>query len=829
MTELLRIRKPKRYSLLNQSQSNCRTRQLSQPHLLSGNIIQKKKEVITAFINRNYYSPQRLKPNFSNSLIAFDQLNSKLYTMKKYYNYLLNENKQTLISIESEKEKNEKMIMKEIELKDSKNFSINSYEKISVLNPLESVDEIRYRIEKLESDLYEVKSKYKSVEEYTSTITHLIEKEKWQLKNIDDEIVVQENKMKEIMKANRVLDMNIEQKNKIQISSKKYLMTIDDELEKVNKMMTHQELKKKKLQTITQKKNDYYVQLKTNYYTTTLNTREQLALIKSNQMDELRSIEEYQCKRAKKEKKYTSLILGMLIIQKYFLDNANPYSIDAQALKSSKEYTLLFSDHYIIKKNSTETKQSIQTIQTKESKESQKTRKSMINLEESIHQFNALNLNIKQLKTYYRQLLTNEQFTRKKMMDLNEKVLSLSYLKDAYTAKVNEIISKDYKNFKNLIKGNSRFKHFVRSNNKRCQTAKQALKKQNEKTYHLISSLLEDECKQHPDQKEIRQNKNKFIVKSHQCINSIKDAFDSLVLYFKDCSFFNDIDPASLSPSLSKMIMFPIKQNIISNIDCFINKHHEISRKQYVMRLLTYAHKKMNDEDAKFILNVLSHSENNPKQFLNSDLLLEIDIFNFYSNVKAMKNIINTSESILMHYSTNVLTSNKSQPQLVKPQQNLSAQEQAIVKNQGGVDDDASSTYNSKKKIKEKDSQNNTKDFSSSGYPLDNSNKNEKDNDGKNDSFNEIEVISSKRPVTSKITLSNSIIVKLYEPAMKKTRYIRQINEGLELIKQDTNFKRRYEFNINKKRKNFNQLKHELYPYNNPSNYIYITLYRNKC
>lgn len=85
-----------------------------------------------------------------------------------------------------------------------------------------------------------------------------------------------------------------------------------------------------------------------------------------------------------------------------------------------------------------------------------------INISELKQKFENLDITFEEIYNFYTKLNSQIAHYQNTMMTFNQKQINLETKKDMYTDKVKEILRKNYKNFDELVKNNSRFNNFMK-------------------------------------------------------------------------------------------------------------------------------------------------------------------------------------------------------------------------------------------------------------------------------------------------------------------------------------------------------------------------------
>lgn len=89
--------------------------------------------------------------------------------------------------------------------------------------------------------------------------------------------------------------------------------------------------------------------------------------------------------------------------------------------------------------------------------------KNMIKINQKIllEKFKSLNISFDELNEFYSRLITKTTFYHNNMTFFNLKVINLEGKKENYTKSVKQILARNYQNFEDLVKSNSKFANFI--------------------------------------------------------------------------------------------------------------------------------------------------------------------------------------------------------------------------------------------------------------------------------------------------------------------------------------------------------------------------------
>ena len=459
-----------------------------------------------------------------------EELDKILFKLKKYYNELKSIRTKGEERIKTLTENNKFCEDQAAVLDSLKDIPIPSANVIvSIKNQSSNSSETKQDIENKIKNLLETKKNLQDglliEKEYSNTLKHMIDHEKTKMENINKKIADFTEKSNAIKLSKKVLEENeLEHQKKI----KNFLEvkhTLLKETEKLNKVISNQ--------------NESEQKLKKELETERLNLerkRNELSNLEANKKAELieKKIEIEKTINTTKDLKENNLneenfniklILGMSIIQNYFINKFHPKNTDSfqnfneKEILKSKDYKDFCGNKFILTEENPEEEGKIShkntdsknmkfsntsgsfyqrnsravstqrgNIQSRQSIHSnssikrhgsflkiKKKNSSMDYLQQEIQEEVVKTINIKELKAKFDQLNVkvediidfytklNSQIAQYQntMMTFNQKQIHLESKKDIYTEKVKEILKKNYKNFDDLVKNNSKFNNFM--------------------------------------------------------------------------------------------------------------------------------------------------------------------------------------------------------------------------------------------------------------------------------------------------------------------------------------------------------------------------------
>ena len=136
---------------------------------------------------------------------------------------------------------------------------------------------------------------------------------------------------------------------------------------------------------------------------------------------------------------------------------------------NSEDYKLLSLPKYVITNDDGEIVNTLEFNSTDISKIPK------IKFKDLREKLNNITLDYETLFNYYSLIIGKTNFMKTNMSNFNLKEVNLECKKDKYTIKVKELLKKNYKNFEDLVKNNSRFKKFIEVYSSENTTKKQQI------------------------------------------------------------------------------------------------------------------------------------------------------------------------------------------------------------------------------------------------------------------------------------------------------------------------------------------------------------------
>ena len=807
------------------------------------------------FLTRNY----KIKKSEENKKMMNEkELNSLYYKLKFYYNDILSQNKKENENINVLKVNMKKTEKKIIDFERSKEIESGN-EKISNLETSNNIDKIINTINKLKQRNEEVKFNVTNENEYASTLKHLMEAQKIQLMKVNENILDIKQKLHDIKHARKILIQNIKNRNYRKNETHKINNYLEKQIEKVHEMMVEQEYKKMAIEKENKEREEKAIKLKNQYNKDLKINKYHLEQYKEETLDKISAFNFKKEEKEKKEKKVINFIVGFHFFQKYFINknrenkNKNDLEesidmteckkdIDFNNFMKGEQYELcneqeklsdnsLENNNVIIPESIRTNKTYLKLNQGKNIKSHKKQKNHKITFEDVKQRFDELDLNYDEFYDYYTKIISRANFSRKKMINLNERLITLESQKNTYIEKVDNIILKDYKNLIDLIDNAMkydemqresiiRFAKFIENNKNNLRYAEKI--RNYETTKRITSIHLED--KLNPDATLIKK-KNAFIDKCFNASNKIKFYYESIFLRMKELNNFRDYDLTFKNESKTSSQIIPLTIG-------FTNKCYEISKEKYIEDLLFYA-KEKNIKFSDIIYNALikkDKKKENMKQFLNDNLTEDNFIFYFFRQYENNEKLNKLLNSIIKYYSEKyshlIINSNKiivkdkisdtNLPKFSKSQYPRSSIDSLYKKDFKRGKSNKLIFLNKRENIEEINRKISLEDQINSEYNY------EKTTDDSQD-YNYHKV---NRPKTTKLTKNKKIVQQLYVPTLEKSQYIRKLNYDLNIIKTEssrrTNTSNRY---LKRTWNDIDNYENQFFVYNNPSKIIFYIFF----
>lgn len=184
--------------------------------------------------------------------------------------------------------------------------------------------------------------------------------------------------------------------------------------------------------------------------------------MKATTLKEIEENEKLRQSQILKENHCIKIILGLDVIQKYFIATKST-DIDYNAIYQSSEYTLFAADKFNIVDDNDIMVNTPDGI--REPAKGNKIERP-IKLKWLVDKLNGFNIQFEQLDGFASKIINKTNFYKTNIINFNSQVINLEGKKDLYSKKVKGILAKNYKNFEDLVKSNSRFNKFIETYSK---------------------------------------------------------------------------------------------------------------------------------------------------------------------------------------------------------------------------------------------------------------------------------------------------------------------------------------------------------------------------
>ncbi len=776
------------------------------------------------FLSRNY-KIKKSKEEFK--MMTESELNNLFYKLKFYYDDISSQNNKQDSTINYIRTRNKNLEQKINDIERGKEVESGT-EKISGLDRVNNIDFIINKIQTLKERTEEAKFNVKNEEEYTSTLKYLMEDSKNVLMKVNEDILVTEEKIHDIKRIRKNLDENIENRKNANEESNKINNYLENQIGKIKEVLAEQEDKKMSIEKSNQIKEEKLFELREKYEKNIKDNKIKLKQHKEETSDKINAFNYRKYEKKKKEKEIINFIVGFHFFQKYFInknreikDKELDESIDLSESKKDTEFNNFMKgvEYELVQSDEEENNEELNNENKKKIKIKNKKKIQKLNFEEIKERFDELDLKYDEFNDFLTKIISKANFSRKKMTDLNMKLISLESKKNNYTQKVDNIIFKDYKNLIDIINNAMyydefrkaqiiRFQNFIEENK---NNLKNAQKIRNFKTTQRITDIHFEEIS-NPDTNKIKKQ-NTFMDKCLNEIAKVKFYFESFVIGMKHLNNFKEYDNAYKKENNSFNEIMPLTIG-------FTKQCKKIKDENYIKDLLKYAIDK-NIHNSNFIYEILfvkNKHIDNMKQFLKDKLTIDNFVFYFFRSYKErfkMNQLINERIYFYIGGNKQILNSIKyaiTEPNIIRPQikrlSNFNHQSEHMAFNKSNtiVRKNRFSILlkgNSEEKKKLSLEEEINKKYNYESAPDD------------DNSINETK--KKVRPRTTKLTTYKRITQHLYEPSLKKGQYLRTLNNDLNSIKNNKlnrKFNSRY---FQKTWNNINSLDNQFYVYNNKS------------
>ena len=828
--------KPIRNSLSNNPIQEIPISTNSEPFVLkkllnpTQSINKKSKSKSSDFLKRNY---KIKKESNTIKMINKFELNDLLYKLKNYYDEIQIENERITKKINEIRNQN-KIIEHKIENVEKGKEIESEIDKISGFEKVNNVNEVINTIKTLDLKSKNGKKEVINEDEYTLTLKYLIEDSKNQIVRIKEETFIIEQKLHDLKLVKKDLEKNKSKRKDNLFRFKTINNILVNQLGKVNNIMFEQEYKKTEIERKNLKIENELNKLKERY-----NKDKDIALFKLNQykeeqLDKINVFKYQKEKKIQKEKEIIHFIIGVYFFQKYFINKEkgknnldeiinNQYKSDLDFLNFMKGQQYFLSNSNDENLTDNNLNNDINNILKKsksnnlfikddfeENIDNKKIKKKKITLNEIINKFNYIDLKYDEVYDFYTKIISLANFRRKKMIELNKKVINLETKKQNYIKKVNIIINRDFKNMSNLIEKNIKFKQFIQNN-------KYEMNKANKKREEIVSKTVMEVYSEnlHPDENLIKR-RNIFIDKCVKAKIKINLIYESLIesMYTLNNFKYYDDNNKNLKDKNIK-----ISDKVIELTKTFVKKYKEINRVKYIKDILEYS-KKKKIKFSEIIYNILfinGKNEENLKKFIKDNLIDETFIFYYFTIYNNQIELTKLIKKISTFY-YNIYNDQNNYDKLG----NL---KRSTIRNlTNKTNDSTKSKINKKKTIlisKSKENDQIKKDNISNTI---NDEYNYEKTTDDSDEYNKIKKII--RPKTSQIPISKRIVKQLYEPSLKKSQYLRQLKSTYNIMNSDFNIRRTNSKFLKRKWSEIGDLENQFYIYNNKGKFLFFYFFR---
>ena len=776
------------------------------------------------FLSRNY-KIKKSKGEFK--MMTESELNNLFYKLKFYYDDITSQNNKQDSTINYIRTRNKNLEQKIIDIERGKEVESGT-EKISGLDRVNNINSIINKIQTLKEKTEEAKFNVKNEEEYSSTLKYLMEDSKNVLMKINEDILLTEEKIHDIKRIRKNLNENIENRKNTNEESNKINNYLENQIGKIKEVLAEQEDKKMSIEKSNQIKEEKLFELREKYEKNIKDNKIKFKQHKEETNDKINAFNYRKYEKHKKEKEIINFIVGFHFFQKYFInknrenkDKELDESIDLSESKKDTEFNNFMKgvEYELVQSDEEENNEELNNENKKKIKIKNKKKIQKLNFEEIKERFDELDLKYDEFNDFLTKIISKANFSRKKMTDLNMKLISLESKKNNYTQKVDNIIFKDYKNLIDIINNAMyydefrkaqiiRFQNFIEENK---NNLKNAQKIRNFKTTQRITDIHFEEIS-NPDTNKIKKQ-NTFMDKCLNEIAKVKFYFESFVIGMKHLNNFKEYDNAYKKENNSFNEIMPLTIG-------FTKQCKKIKDENYIKDLLKYAIDK-NIHNSNFIYEILfvkNKHIDNMKQFLKDKLTIDNFVFYFFRSYKErfkMNQLINERIYFYIGGNKQILNSIKyaiTEPNIIRPQikrlSNFNHQSDHMAFNKSNtiVRKNRFSILlkgNSEEKKKLSLEEEINKKYNYESAPDD------------DNSINETK--KKVRPRTTKLTTYKRITQHLYEPSLKKGQYLRTLNNDLNSFKNNKlnrKFNSRY---FQKTWNNINSLDNQFYVYNNKS------------
>ena len=773
-----------------------------------------QRRIISAnFFKRNYenYLNKKQKEQETFKFLNSNQLNMILYKFKNMYNELLNMNTEIKSELNYLNDLHEKTSNQKEQIHNFKEMALEN-EKIAIPFSNETqidVASIEEKIINLSGKKKNLNYDLKNEKEYSKTLEYMYEDEKLKLQKINDEIILYEGKLESLNNFKKIINENIENKK---LKKKYYRNTIkklNNDIEAINNIIENEEEKEKKYSILIENKENRNNNLKEYFNYINEKNKNDLKDYIKDVKNQIETYKENERLKIEKEKTCIEVILCLNFIQKYFLDEQDNY--DKKDLINSNDYYNFDYDRFFIydedgntiyhsKKNNTirnlnknfslKSKKNKLMLKRCASAISPTNKKSLkivpnskiikISLNELVNIFNNLHITYESLFEYISKLNNKIIFSQNILSLFNKKAIENENKKSVGYEKVKNIINKDYSNFIDLMSQNSKFQKFLEKNKEFIELSYEKNEKLKQKK--INKSIIDKKLipkKTNP----IEHSSFELYKLFHSILRENKDFFD---FFYNIFSKNETIEEFNFFDNFYEEMTFFQSYNFLEYLNKLLNyeKDEELSNK--LLNVKNYFYDNNNNEN--------NINEKLLNRFLLQEIPKEKEFFYFIEKSEKFFNFILKIKDFINKFNDeyneneNLLTQKKEE----KKEKNNNSIYKSIMN----------------KKRQEKKINNNTqKDFfSQKSFTTDNESLSE----------NETTKVENKKVNYKKNSIDERISKKLYEPFIEKILYKKNLNVGINKIKELTSSFSKDNYTLKKKKEKIDEMSSQFFVFKNP-------------
>ena len=781
----------------------------------NSNISNQRRIISANFFERNYdyYLNKKQREQENYKFLSSNQLNMILYKFKNIYNELLNMNSEIKSELNYLNDLHEKTSNKKEQIHNFKEMTLEN-EKIAIPFSNETqidISSIEETIIKLNSKKKNIANDLKNEKEYSKTLEYMYEDEKLKLQKINDEIILYEGKIESLNNYKKIIDENIENKKLKKKYFRNTIKKLNNDIEAINNIIENEEEKEKKYSILIENKENRNNNLKEYFNYIEEKNKNDLEEYIKDVKNKIYTFKENERMKIEKEKTCIEVILCLNFIQKYFLEqqenyekkdlvNSNDYydfehdrffiyDEDGNTIYHTKKNTLFKSTNKNFSLKSKNPKlmlkrcaSAISPIHQKAFKISPNSKIIKISLNELVNIFNNLHITYESLFEYISKLNNKIIFSQNILSLFNKKAIENENKKSVGYEKVKNIINKDYSNFIDLMSQNSKFQKFLEKNKDFIELSYEKNEKLKQKK--INKSIIEKKLipkKKNP----IEHSSNELYKLFHSILRENKDFFEFFYNFFSKNEI---IEEFNFFDNFYEEMTFFQSYNFLEYLDKLINyeKDEELSKKLLNVKNYFYKNENNNNEN--------NYNEKLLNRFLLQEIPKEKEFFYFIENSEKFLDFIKKIKEFTNKY-TDEFNENE----------NLLSQKKEEKKEKNN-----NSIYKSlmnKKKPEKKINSNTQKDFfSQKSFTTDNESLSE----------NETTKVENKKINYKKNSIDERISKKLYEPFIEKILYKKNLNVGINKIKELTSSFSKDNYTLKKKKEKIDEMSSQFFVFKNP-------------